>query len=53
MTSAYNSRPMDIMDFLKSKIALMLLDSNCNFLVSGGMNLEEIGEIYNISRERE
>lgn len=51
-TSVYNSRPMDIMDFLKSKIALMLLDSNLNFLVSSGMNLEEIGEIYNISRER-
>lgn len=50
--SNYKIKPMDITDFIKNKIALMLMESNWNFLVSGGLNLDEVGQFYGICRER-
>lgn len=50
--SLYNLKPLGIVDFIKSKIALMIIDSKCNFLVNGDLTLEEIGLVYNISKER-
>lgn len=48
----YKIKPMDITDFIKNKIALMLMESNWNFLISGGLNLDEVGQFYGICRER-
>lgn len=50
--SNYKIKPMDITDFIKNKIALMLMESNWNFLISGGLNLDEVGQFYGICRER-
>ena len=50
--SNYKIKPMDITDFIKNKIALMLMESNWNFLISGGLNLDEVGQLYGICRER-
>lgn len=30
----------------------MLMESNWNFLISGGLNLDEVGQFYGICRER-
>lgn len=48
----YKIKPMDITDFIKNKIALMLIESNWSFLISGGLNLDEVGQFYGICRER-
>ena len=50
--SNYKIKPMDITDFIKNKIALMLMESNWNFLISGGLNLDEVGQFHGICRER-
>ena len=50
--SNYKIKPMDITDFIKNKIALMLMESNWNFLISDGLNLDEVGQFYGICRER-
>lgn len=50
--SNYKIKTMDITDFIKNKIALMLMESNWNFLISGGLNLDEVGQFYGICRER-
>lgn len=50
--SFYNLKPLKLTEFIKSKIALMIIDSNWNFLLSGGLTLDEIGNIYSISKER-
>lgn len=50
--SNYKIKPMDITDFIKNKIALMLMESNWNFLINGGLNLDEVGQFYGICKER-
>lgn len=43
---------MKITEYMKVKITLMLLDSSWNFLINDSLTLEEIGELFDLSRER-
>lgn len=49
---AYSMKYMPIIDYIKCKIVLMLLDSKYSYLVSGGLTLDEIGYLFDFSRER-
>lgn len=47
----YNEKVLKIEDALKAKIALLLLGSKYKYLVSGGLTLDETGQVFSITRE--